>query len=157
MKDGPSPQPKVPLSALLLGLAGVLPFLWGAATQISPALFDLGQTLLGPRFVGQYVQVFYGAIILSFMSGVLWGFATRAKGGSAALGYGLSVLPALWAFIFTGGGADRSAWFLIAGFLGLLALDFAFWRWGLAPPWWMQLRNLLTVLVVGSLTLGLVY
>ena len=35
---------------------------------------------LGGRFVGPYVQLFYGAIILSFMSGVLWGFAHKVEG-----------------------------------------------------------------------------
>jgi hypothetical protein len=146
---------RVPLSALWLGLAGVLPFLWGAATDAVPALFDAGQRLIGPRFVGQYVLIFYGTIILSFMSGVLWGFATRAEGGTAALGYGLSVIPALWAFFFVGGGADRATVFLIAGYLGLLGLDYFFWRVGLAPDWWMRLRVLLTALVVGCLTVGL--
>ncbi len=43
---------------------------------------------------------------------------------------------------------------LIFGFLGLLALDFAFWRWGLAPAWWMQLRVLLTGLVILCLCVG---
>lgn len=157
MKDTRTGAGSVPVSALVLGLAGVVPFVWGAATEISPFLFDLGQDVLGPRFVGQCVLVFYGTIILSFMSGVLWGFATRAQGGTATLGYALSVLPALWAFFFVGGGADRAAWFLIAGFVGLLGLDYGFWRLGLAPAWWMQLRNLLTLLVVGCLTLGLLF
>lgn len=146
---------RIPLSALCLGLAGVLPFVWGAATDVLPALFDAGQRLLGPRFVGQYVLIFYGTIILSFMSGVLWGFATKAQGGTAALGYALSVIPALWAFFFVGGGADRATGFLIAGYLGLLGLDYFFWRVGLAPDWWMSLRNLLTALVVGCLVIGL--
>ncbi|MEM1360468.1 MAG: DUF3429 domain-containing protein [Pseudomonadota bacterium] len=158
MKDTRTdPSTEVPHSALILGLLGVIPFGWGALTEIVPALFLFGQTWLGPRFVGQYIQLFYGAIILAFMSGVLWGFATKATGRTATLGYGLSVLPALWAFFFTGGGADRAAWFLITGYLGLLALDYWFWRLGLAPPWWMQLRNLLTLLVVACLTLGILF
>ncbi|MCV6597419.1 MAG: DUF3429 domain-containing protein [Mangrovicoccus sp.] len=150
-------DPEIPRAALILGLAGVIPFFWGALTEISPALLQWGQEILGGRFIGQYVQIFYGTIILSFMSGVLWGFATKAQGSTAALGYGLSTLPALWAFFFVGGGADRSSWFLIAGFLGLLGLDYGFWRLGLAPSWWMSLRNFLTLLVVGCLTLGLLF
>ncbi|MEV8465203.1 DUF3429 domain-containing protein [Fluviibacterium sp. DFM31] len=147
----------IPRSALILGLAGVLPFAWGALTEIFPALFDWGQSALGSRFVGQYVLVFYGTIILSFMSGVLWGFATRAQGGTATLGYGLSTLPALWAFFFVGGGAERATWFLIAGYLGLLGLDHLYARWGLTPDWWTSLRNLLTALVLACLTLGLLF
>jgi hypothetical protein len=147
---------QIPRSALLLGLAGVLPFVWGVLTVYLPTLADWGLRMMGPRFVGPYVQLFYGAVILSFMSGVLWGFATKADAGRATTGYVLSVLPALWAFFMTGGGEDRAAMNLIFGFVGLLLLDFAFWRWGLAPSWWMSLRLLLSALVVLCLALPLV-
>lgn len=143
----------IPRPALLLGLAGLIPFLWGALTSVRPDLAEWGSDLIGPRFVGPYVQVFYGAIILAFMSGVLWGFATRAEGWQ---GYALSVLPALWAFFTTGGGAERAAAALIVGFLGLLVLDWHFWRQGLAPDWWMSLRVLLTLVVVNALAVDLV-
>ena len=141
----------IPRSALLLGLAGLIPFLWGAATVLRPDLGAWGQASLGGRFVGPYVQLGYGAIILSFMSGVLWGFATKAEGQAAATGYVLSVIPALWAFFMTGDGPVSWATYLITGFLGLLLLDWHFWRLGLAPAWWMHLRVLLTAIVVLSL------
>jgi len=140
----------IPRSALLLGLAGLLPFLWGAATVLLPDLASWGQMTLGGRFIGPYVQLFYGAIILSFMSGVLWGFATKATGQTATASYVLSVIPALWAFFMTGGGPTTAAVNLIVGFLGLLLLDWHFWRLGLAPAWWMHLRGLLTALVIIS-------
>jgi len=157
MKDTRHVDAPIPPAALWLGLAGVIPFAWGAATEISPAVFAFGMDLIGPRFVGQYVLIFYGTIILAFMSGVLWGFAARTTGRTAAIGFAVSVIPALWAFFFVGGGADRATWFLIAGYLGLLGLDYGFWRVGLAPPWWMNLRSLLTALVVGCLTLGILF
>lgn len=138
----------IPRAALLLGLAGLIPFLWGAASQLFPALAEIGTETAGPRFVGPYVSLAYGTVILSFMSGVLWGFATRASGSAAATGYALSVLPALWAFFMVGGGPTAAALSLMAGFAGLLVLDGLFWRWGLAPPWWMRLRGLLTAVVV---------
>lgn len=147
----------IPRSALLLGLAGVLPFAWGALTTMLPDLQLWGAQTLGGRFVGPYVQLFYGAVILAFMSGVLWGFATKAEGAQATTGYALSVLPALWAFFMTGGGPTSAGIYLIAGFAGLLALDFAFWRWGLAPAWWMELRILLTALVIGCLGIGVAF
>ena len=143
----------IPRSALWLGLAGVVPFVWGVLTQMSVPLQDMATGGLGPRFVGPYVQLFYGAVILSFMSGVLWGFATRAKGGHATLGYGLSVLPALWVFFTTGGGPVAATQALVMGFVGLLGLDYLFWRWGLAPAWWMRLRVLLSGLVLACLVL----
>ncbi len=101
----------VPRSALILGLAGSLPFLWGA----------------------------------------LWWFAAKASGRTATAGYVLSVIPALWALFMTGGGPTTAAMNRIVGFLALLMLDWHFWRLDLAPPWWMHLRTLLTVIVCFSL------
>lgn len=145
---------RIPPAPLLLGLAGLIPFIWGAATLLAEPLAIWGQQNLGPRFVGPYVQLFYGSVILSFMSGVLWGFATKADGRQAAIGYTLSVIPALWAFFMTGGGPVSAGSNLITGFLGLLLLDFAFSRWGLTPGWWIPLRLLLTAIVVVSLCVG---
>ena len=144
----------IPLAPLLLGLAGLIPFVWGALTYLIDPLAQWGAQTLGPRFVGPYVQLFYGSVIQSFMSGVLWGFATKAEGARAATGYGLSVIPALWAFFMTGGGPTTAGMNLIFGFLGLLALDFAFTDWGLTPRWWMSLRVLLTTIVVLCLAVG---
>lgn len=138
----------IPRAALLLGLAGLLPFLWGVLTLYSDAAQQVTLGLVGPRFVGPFVILQYGTVILAFMSGVLWGFATRAEGAVAASGYALSVIPALWAFFFVGGGPVSAATYLIAGFVGLLGLDWMFWRQGLAPQWWMALRILLTSVVV---------
>lgn len=141
----------IPRAPLILGLAGLLPFVWGVFSAASPGLQDWGIQTIGARFVGPYVSLFYGAVILSFMSGVLWGFATKLEGGQAATGYVLSVIPALWAFFTTGGGAENAAVNLMIGFLGLLVLDWHFWRFDATPPWWMQLRIMLTSIVIASL------
>lgn len=143
----------IPRSALWLGLAGLIPFLWSGATHLSSALSGTALTYLPPMYLGAYVGLTYGSVILSFMSGVLWGFATRADGAQAAQGYALSVLPALWAAFVVNGAAADAALLLGAGFLGLLGLDWHFWRAGLAPDWWMRLRVILTVPVV--IVLGL--
>jgi hypothetical protein len=144
----------IPRTPLLLGLAGLIPFVWGAFTYLNPSLQAWGISQLGPRFVGPYIQLFYGSVILSFMSGVLWGFATKANGRQAAVGYSLSVLPALWAFFMTGGGPVGAGTNLMFGFAGLLLLDAAFSRWGLTPEWWMPLRVLLTSIVLICLAVG---
>lgn len=134
-----------PRAPLLLGLAGLLPFLWGALTVLRPELgLNAGQSI-GGRFVGPYVQLAYGQVILAFMSGVLWGFATRQ---TSAMPYVLSVIPALWAFFMVGNGPEIAAMNLIFGFVGLLALDWHFARQGLTPAWWMTLRTGLTTVVV---------
>lgn len=90
---------RVPAVPLILGLAGLMPFVWGA-------------------------------VILTFMSG------------------------ALWAFAMTGGGPETAGRNLIRGFAGLLVLDYAFAHWGLAPPWWMRLRLILTAVAVLCLAAG---
>ena len=141
----------IPRAPLILGLAGLIPFVWGALTYLNNDLNDWGRQVLGSRFVGPYIQLFYGSVILSFMSGVLWGFATKATGGQAATGYVLSVIPALWAFFMIGGGPVSAAMNLMAGFVALLVLDYAFWKWGLAPRWWMSLRVILTAGVIACL------
>ena len=146
---------RIPRPALLLGLAGLIPFLWSAATHLSPELAGWAGQWLSPMFLGAYVGLTYGALILAFMSGVLWGFATKTEGSQAALAYTLSVIPALWAFFMVSDATDTSAIFLAAGFVGLLLLDAMFLAWGLAPPWWLRLRVMLTVVVLACLAIPL--
>ncbi len=142
---------RIPRSALLLGLAGLLPFLWGTATLFVPALFEAGLTHLGARFVGPYVQLAYGQVILAFLSGALWGFAARAEGAVAASGYVLSTLPVLWAFLLVGGGPVSAAVNLAAGFIALLGLDYMFWKQSLAPSWWLALRLPFSLVAIACL------
>jgi hypothetical protein len=141
----------IPSAALLLGLAGLIPFLWAAATHLSPALTAWALGWMTPGYVGAYLGLTYGAVILAFMSGVLWGFATRAEGRQAAVAYGLSVIPALWVFFAVRDGTDGAVIRLMAGFAGLLMLDYSFAAQGLAPVWWMRLRVLLSVVVLACL------
>ena len=144
----------IPRPALILGLSGLLPFLWGVATLLSPALAQLTLDVIGPRFIGPFVLIAYGVVILCFMSGVLWGFAARGA-ESRWIGYALSVGPALWAFFFVGGGPIQALTALMTGFVVLLVIDLQFSRWGLSPPWWMPLRLILTIAVVLCLAAGL--
>jgi len=142
----------IPRAALWLGLAGLLPFGWNLGTLLSPTLAQVALDWLGPRFVGPYVGLAYGTVILAFMAGVLWGFAVRAR---FWVFYVLSVIPALWVFFFVGGGPERATLWLASGFAGLLVLDWVFWRAGLAPVWWMRLRLILSAGVLASLMLAL--
>ncbi len=146
---------RIPRPALLLGLAGLIPFLWSAATHLSPVLSAWAAQFLSPMFLGGYVGLTYGTVILSFMSGVLWGFATRTEGREAAVAYTFSVIPALWAFFMVSDASETSRIFLAAGFVGLLVLDGTFQAWGLAPRWWLRLRVMLTVVVLACLAIPL--
>jgi hypothetical protein len=140
-----TPVPRIPL---LIGIAGLVPFVWGALTVTFDPLAVWSIQIFGARFTGPYVGVFYGAVILAFMSGVLWGFATKSD---RPLGYALTVPPAFWAFFSTGGGHVAAALNLAIGFLAILLLDAYFVRHRLAPDWWMALRIPITVVVVSCL------
>jgi Protein of unknown function (DUF3429) len=146
---------RIPRPALLLGLAGLIPFLWSAATHLSPALAGWAGQWLPPMFIGAYVGLTYGTVILAFMSGALWGFATRAEDGTTGLPYALSVIPALWVFFMVTDASANSTIYLAAGFVGLLLLDGTFVALGLAPRWWMRLRVMLTVVVLACLAVPL--
>ena len=147
---------KIPTGALILGLSGVLPFAWGAVTLLSEEAFNFGIENFGARFVGPLIQLSYGVIILCFMSGVLWGFATKMDEKNGSLGYILSVLPALWAFLSRGRGPISDTISLIVGFLAVLLIDRHFYLLKLTPLWWMNLRTPLTFLVISLLGLGII-
>ena len=147
---------KIPTGALILGLSGVLPFAWGAVTLLSEEAFNFGIENFGARFVGPLIQLSYGVIILCFMSGVLWGFATKMDEKNGSLGYILSVLPALWAFFSMGRGPISDTISLIVGFLAVLLIDRHFYLLKLTPLWWMNLRIPLTFLVISLLGLGII-
>jgi len=147
---------KIPTGALILGLSGVLPFAWGAVTLLSEEAFNFGIENFGARFVGPLIQLSYGVIILCFMSGVLWGFATKMDEKNGSLGYILSVLPVIWAFLSMGRGPISDTISLIVGFLAVLLIDRHFYLLKLTPLWWMNLRTPLTFLVISMLGLGII-
>ena len=147
---------KIPTGALILGLSGVIPFAWGAVTLLSEEAFNFGIENFGARFVGPLIQLSYGVIILCFMSGVLWGFATKMDEKNGSLGYILSIVPALWAFLSMGRGPVSDTISLIVGFLAVLLIDKHFYILKLTPLWWMNLRIPLTFLVISLLGLGII-
>ena len=135
----------VPLPAAVLGAAGLLPFIAGVLT-----IYGL-MPGVGNPVTGYLVLQSYGAAILAFMGGCLWGFAAQAGQSSWKL-LGISVTPGLWAFSTTF--SPDALLSLIIGFFFLLVLDMLFRSWGLGPKWWLTLRIPLTVVVMICLGLG---
>jgi hypothetical protein len=135
----------IPRTPLILGLAGLIPFMLGAVLTI------FGAAAL-PETIGMRILLEYSTVILAFMSGVLWGFAAKDQGWN--FGYALSTLPALWAFFATLADAPMRLLALSLGFVMLLGLDWQFQRRALAPEWWLRLRLILTVGVLICLGLG---
>ncbi len=123
---------RVPLPALLLGFAGLIP----PAGLTIVALLDLG--LFAPSTPGFVLT--YAAVILSFLGGTWWGFVSRSDRPGLGL-LAISVLPALggWAAIFSF--QPPAALFALAfALLAALAVDAYLTQRRLAPRWWMRLR-----------------
>ena len=146
---------KIPHSALILGLLGLIPFFWGAFTSLDFVLENLKLTGLSEEYTGSEINLIYGTIILAFMSGVLWGFAANVGDKRQPIGFILSVLPALWAFFTFSGILINPLAGLIIGFLGVFAIDVRFHYWQLTPEWWLSLRCILTLLVIICLSVNL--
>ena len=137
----------IPRGAAVFALLGLVPFLAAA----SLAQWQVNSATLQGLMLDNWLLLHYATVILCFMSGVLWGFATRAEGSEAAIAYGLSVLPALFAAFALLPLHGYRIEALMLGFAGLLLLDFWFWNEGLAPLWWMRFRALLSIVVLASL------
>ena len=146
---------KIPNSALILGLSGLIPFFWGTVTSLDFALENLKLIGLSEEYTGSRINLIYGTIILAFMSGVLWGFAANVGGKRQPIGFILSVLPALWAFFTFNGLLINPLAGLIIGFLVVFAIDVRFHYWQLTPEWWLSLRCILTLLVIICLSVNL--
>ena len=146
---------KIPNSALILGLSGLIPFFWGTVTSLDFVLESLKLTGLNEEYIGPRINLIYGTIILAFMSGVLWGFAANIGDKRRPVGLTLSVLPALWAFFTFSGTLINPFISLIIGFLGVFAVDVRFYYWQLTPEWWLSLRSILTLFVIIFLSVNL--
>ena len=141
---------QIPLPAIVLTASGALPFVYGA---LAARGINFGLPI--ETFEGRWVVYFYGAVILSFMGGALWGFAAKAGKADDWGLLTLSVLPALWAFgsvlfgIYLEPATFRASFYLMAVGFGLaLVLDWYFQSIDLAPNWWMTLRIPITLLVI---------
>ena len=140
----------VPAAAFVLTALGVIPFIYGA---LSANGLSFGLPIA--PFEGRWIVYFYGAIILSFMGGALWGFAAaKDRAGDWRL-LTLSVLPALWVFgtvlfaIYLEPATLRASFYLMAlGFVLVLVLDWHFQVQKLAPSWWLSLRIPVTLVVL---------
>lgn len=138
---------QLPRLAILLGYAGLIPFISGAiGIWITPPAWrtDVLTALLH-----------YAAVILAFMGAIHWGLAmARERQDDAAhRQLGLSVLPALlgWLAISSGLPALLALALLISGFIGLYLADVHAVKLELAPRWYTALRKPLTAVVLISL------
>lgn len=131
--------------ALALGAGGLLPFFALAALQWLTS---------DPRWLPMLAG--YGAVILSFVGALHWGYAVRDAplGPEAWLRYGWSVLPALLAWVCLMLPPAAGVLLLAGGLLGCLAIDERLARRIGSPAWLMRLRRVLTAGGAASLLLA---
>lgn len=138
----------VPLAAVWLGGLGVVPFL--ACSAI---------ILVGPperAGTASDALAAYGAIILSFLGGIQWGFATGGahaarENGALWRRLSLSVLPSLVAWAALLAPREPGLVILAGTFLLVLLADIRAARSKQAPAWYPSLRWPPTLLAVASL------
>ncbi len=136
-------------TAVLLGGGGAVPFI---ALAIASWMATENAALIAAEWV-----LAYAAVILSFIGGAHWGFASLRSGAHSAsspsLVLALSVLPSVigWAALLSP--APWSAGTLAVAFIAILPLDHWAQARSLAPDWWMRLRLPLSVTVATALAI----
>jgi hypothetical protein len=144
----PEPRPgDLPRPALILGLAGLLPFLACAL-----AVWTTGY----PDFVLFInLQMAYGAVILAFLGAVHWGLAMAQNDAGNWRRLGFSVLPALAGWVALVLPNALGLLLLALGFAEVFLVDLRAIAAGRAPAWYKTLRKPLTAIVL--LCLGTTY
>lgn len=145
----PPARPHAARTTLAFSAAVLVPFVWSVATQISPTLANSGLQLTGPRYLGPYLALAYGAVLLAMLSGALIGLAVAR--GAAPHRVAFAAVPGLWAFLFVGGGPVGAAIWLALGYIVALVIDWLFWRQGLTPVWWWPMRLVQTGIILPCL------
>lgn len=149
---------RVPLPALVLGWLGLLPFIYAVMLLLSApgSLPTFGLAPPGPAG-GLHVLRFFGAAILAFMGGCLWGFASAPPRFPRWIFLVAAGLPAIAAYLAIQPNPARSCVFLAFGFLILQGIDILFQRLSIAPAYWLSLRLPLTAGVMACLLVGAIH
>ncbi len=131
-------------AVLVYGLLGIIPF-WSLPAAI----------LLAPTCAGfaAAVEVFYGALILSFLGGARWGLAvSQAAPNPLVVGLAMTPTLAALAVLVVTPGEIRFQLLLLAAALTLS------WCWDFTakglPLWYGRLRTGLTLGAVGGLSVS---
>lgn len=150
-----SPDPGIPAAptprvVALLGYGGLLPFAALAALLLVEGVHN---ALWWPALLA------YGAVILSFVGALHWGFAMALPGLGAAQRQALwlwSVVPALVAWPAVLWAAPGAAVLLVAGFVAHYAQDrrLVAHAGAALPAWYLPLRTKLTLVASVCLLAG---
>ncbi|KAI5300631.1 hypothetical protein KEM55_006062 [Ascosphaera atra] len=152
-----------PKEAMYLGMAGVLPYFAtslvtaGLSRQASFGITEGATSVLTPETIKMVlsvlepIQIGYGAVILSFLGALHWGFEWAELGGRAGMRRYLPgiIAPAVaWPTIFMPFETALLSQFI--AFAGLYFVDANAASAGLAPKWYANYRWLLTFVIGAS-------
>lgn len=146
---------RVPFAATFVGVAGLLPFLYGVGLLLAPEgmLPGFGLVAAAPEGGLRMLESF-GAVILGFMGGCLWGFASAPGRTPTLVLLVLASVPAFIAFVALLPEPAISCVWLAFGFALLQGIDLIFHNRGLVPDYWLSLRLPLTGIVIACLLVG---
>lgn len=137
-------------AAQILGYSGLIPLYVLAISLVFVWPGETGAKLL-------QAEVFYAAIILSFLGGTRWGIAMRSGPDHQQIGgLFLTTLPALIAWLVLFVGPVNQMLILMAAFALAFIGDRVVARKGLMPDWYEHMRLTLTLLFEIALALTLV-
>jgi len=128
---------------IVLGIAGLVPF-----------------CLLGlfPNFVKMFFEplsglVVYGALILSFLGGAVWGLSLNSadKFPRKYIFLIIAVVPSLFGWVCVFLPTKYGIFALICFFTMMLVIDYALYGAGQIEGWYMKFRFYLTVSVISIL------
>jgi uncharacterized membrane protein len=127
-------------TALALGYAGLIPF---AVLAIDP----LTTQVIDP-FLSRLWLLSYGAVILSFLGGIMWGRAMREPEAGGTLVLSILISLAGWGALLLLGA--EAFWLLAVAFVVALVIDL---RADL-PPWFRRLRIHLSIGAILAMLAG---
>ncbi len=127
-------------TAQALGYAGLIPF---AALALDALVTGFVAAPLARMWL-----LAYGAVILSFLGGIMWGRCLNEPEAGATLIVSILISLAGWSAILLSGPA--AFWLLAGGFAAALA-----WDMGAAlPPWFRRLRIHLSIGAILAMIAG---
>lgn len=151
MSDRPiGDDSKPPLAALVIGWAGIVPFVAAA----------VGPMVIADYGIAAFVSLaggIYAALVLSFLGGIRWGMAMGPLWGSdRTVGFAISVLSPAAGWIALLLPRVESLGLMIIAFLLQGWLDLRAVGEGRAPLWFAPLRIRLTAAAVVALVVTIV-
>ncbi|KAF2678289.1 hypothetical protein K458DRAFT_423235 [Lentithecium fluviatile CBS 122367] len=159
---------EVPRKALYVGMAGVLPYLATSVSTVACA-YEINHSVAGYGYLMsaqtastilqflEPLQVGYGAVILSFLGAIHWGFEWAGYGGyqgypryaigilSTAVAWPTLLMPVEYALITQ-----------FCAFTLLYNADTRATYRGWTPPWYAMYRFVLTFIVGASIVVSLI-